>query len=408
MTAGGTSRRNPQRRAIVFVNQATGYITIDIINEFARVFDEVALITGSIRVQDIPLDPRVRVSNISRYERGSPRRKLRSWIVGTVQILWLLLTEYRRYEIFYITVPPFAYLLSWFLPQRFSLLVFDVYPDVLKIYDISEGNLIYRIWAHLNKRLFKRAYRIFTIGEGMAALLRGYTAGDNLQVIPLWTGLTKAAPLPKRQNEWLRRLGLQDKFIVMYSGNIGYTHNVDALVDIALKMSNDGDVRFLIVGRGERADHIRSIIEQKSISNITMLPFQPDDVLVQSLAAADLGVVVLDERTANVSVPSKIYNLEAVGVPLLCIASPESELKRHVEGHQNGCCFSAEELSSIIRFIREMRENPERRRALAENSREASRFYTMENAKRFARAYLSSDGDTAVRVFRPEGSACEG
>jgi hypothetical protein len=48
-------------RRIVFINQATGYLTIDVINSFTGDFDEIALITGSIRVQDIPLDKKSRL-----------------------------------------------------------------------------------------------------------------------------------------------------------------------------------------------------------------------------------------------------------------------------------------------------------------------------------------------------------
>ena len=63
-------------RKIVFINQATGYLTIDIVHAFVNSghFTDVALIAGSIRVQDIPLDKRVFWSKISLYDRGNPRR----------------------------------------------------------------------------------------------------------------------------------------------------------------------------------------------------------------------------------------------------------------------------------------------------------------------------------------------
>ena len=85
---------------IVFINQATGYLTIDIINEFIKEYDEVVLITGSIRVQDIHPDRRVKVDYITRYNRGSNIRKLSSWLIGTLQIYYLLSVKYRKYEKF--------------------------------------------------------------------------------------------------------------------------------------------------------------------------------------------------------------------------------------------------------------------------------------------------------------------
>ncbi|MGQ3088141.1 hypothetical protein, partial [Flavobacterium sp.] len=85
-----------KKKKIVFINQATGYLTIDIINEFAKDYDEVALIAGSIRVQDIPLDRKVKWSKITKYDRGNPKKKFLSWLIGTIQIFFLLLFRYRR------------------------------------------------------------------------------------------------------------------------------------------------------------------------------------------------------------------------------------------------------------------------------------------------------------------------
>lgn len=71
---------------IVFINQATGYLTIDIVNAFAGKFDEVVLITGSIRVQDTYLKPGIKIVQIARYNRGSNLKKAFSWIVASFQI----------------------------------------------------------------------------------------------------------------------------------------------------------------------------------------------------------------------------------------------------------------------------------------------------------------------------------
>ena len=215
---------------IIFINQASGYLTIDIINAFAQYCEKVVLIAGSIRVQDIALNENVKCERITKYNRGNPAKKFFSWLIGTIQILFLLLFKYRQYEIFYFTIPPFAYLLSLILPNKFSILVFDVYPDVLKIYGISRKSLIYRLWEKWNVKLFFKAHRIFTIGEKMAELIMQYTERERITIIPLWTGLTDAKPVCKEENKWLRELGLTDKFIVEYSGNIGYTHNVEVVV----------------------------------------------------------------------------------------------------------------------------------------------------------------------------------
>lgn len=377
-------------RKIVFINQATGYLTIDIVNAFAESgrFTKVALIAGSIRVQDVELDERVTHSKICLYDRGSPRRKLLSWLRGTWQIFWLLVTRYRNYEVFYVTIPPFAYLLSVVLRRRFSVLVFDVYPDVLQIYDIRPSHVFYRLWGRINRVLFRKAHCVFTIGEGMAKLLSQYVVAEKITVIPNWTGLRTVRLIEKGDNVFVSENGLSSRFIVQYSGNIGYTHNVELLLDVAEHMRDESDIFFLIIGRGEKFDLIRESARQRGLVNCLVLPFQPDNILNFTLAAADLGVVLLDERTAHVSVPSKIYNLQAVGVPILAVADVTSELAFHVNRHGNGACFASSDISSIVAFIKEVRNDERLHLMLKKKSLEASRHYTHANATLYVETYL--------------------
>jgi glycosyltransferase involved in cell wall biosynthesis len=377
-------------RKIVFINQATGYLTIDIINAFVNSgsFSDVALITGSVRVQDIQLNDRVYLSKIALYDRGNPKKKFFSWLKGTFQVFYLLLTRYRHYEVFYITIPPFAYLLSLIVRNRFSILVFDVYPDVLQIYNIKPSHALYRMWSRWNKRLFKQAYRIYTIGEGMARLLDQYTDRSKISIIPNWTGLTQVKEIKKNENFFIRQHQLDGKFIVQYSGNIGYTHNVEVLVDIAYEMRDDTDVFFLIIGRGEKFNAIKDRVEQYQLKNCSLLTFQPDNVLNYTLSAADLGVVLLDDKTAHVSLPSKIYNLQAVGVPILGIADTNSELAIHLENHNNGSCFNPRDTQGIIRFITEMKADKNAHEQLKEKSRVAGKRYTMLNALEYVKIYV--------------------
>lgn len=375
-------------RKIVFINQATGYLTIDIINAFAKNFDETALITGSIRVQDIPLNPNVKISNIAKYDRGNTRKKMLSWLIGTVQIFFHLLFKYRGYEIFYITIPPSAYLLSLILPNKFSILVFDVYPDVLKIYNINESKWIYRAWTGWNKKLFKKAHRLYTIGEGMKNLLAQYTDAKNIFIIPNWSGLTKIKPVAKSENQFVIQNNLQDKFIVQYSGNIGYTHNVELLVEVAKMMKEYTDIVFLIIGRGDRVNHIKNLIQEYKLDNCVMMPFQPDETLNFSLAAADLGVVILDEKTAHASVPSKIYNLQAVGVPILAIASLDSEINEHINKYVNGETFAQNDLEGAKNFILKCKSDKDYLKKISDNSVTASKDFSMDNVNKYYEHYV--------------------
>lgn len=376
-------------RRIVFVNQATGYLTIDIINRFADEFDSTALIAGSIRVQDVELNKKVKWAKIARYNRGNPIKKFLSWLLATIQIFFLLLFRYRRYEIFYITIPPTAYLLSLLLPNKFSVLVYDIYPESLKIHKIKDSNWIFRLWAMCNKKLFKKAHRIFTIGDGMKNILGKYVNHEKILVIYNWSGFTEIKPVAQDINPFIKAQSLSGKFIVEYSGNIGYTHNLETLLEVARKFREDPQIVFLIIGRGERFHHMKDFVHTNQLHNCKLLPFQPDSEIQNSLSAANVSIVILDERVASYSIPSKTYNLLAIGSAFLVIGSPEAELAKFVENYDIGRTFSQKDILGIVEFIKELKEDSKIIDHYKKNALKASSCFTYHNAGKYLEYYLS-------------------
>ena len=380
---------NQNTREIVFINQATGYLTIDIVNAFASKFDAVALISGSVRIQDIPLNQSVKCKKIIKYNRGNPLKKFISWIIGTFQIFWLLRTRFRDYDIFYFTVPPTAYLLSLILPNRFSILVFDIYPDSLKVFKVKESNFLYTRWQKWNTILFSRAYRIYTLGKAMKKELLKYTDPEKIITINNWSGLTKLNPVSKQDNPFVQTHHLSDKFIVSYSGNIGHTHNVESIVYLAEELIKHEKIVFVIIGRGKRVDVIRQLIKAKGLTNCILLPFLPDDEIQFSLSAADVSIVILDEKVAGYSIPSKTYNLLAVGSAFMCIGSEESELAGFVAEHNIGKSFTQHNITGMIEYLLELSVNSELLNTYKKNSLKISKDFTSKNAELYLKYYLA-------------------
>jgi hypothetical protein len=376
------------RRKIVFINQATGYLTIDIINEFAKEFDEVALITGSIRIQDTCLNKKVKVSYIIKYNRGNTLKKTLSWLIGTIQILLLLIIVYRKFERFYFTIPPTAYLLALNLKTTFSVLIYDLYPDALITLGFRKQHALYRWWAKRNKKLFTHAYKIFTISEKMKTGILQYTDKKNIHVIPNWSAFSGSKLVKKENNKLIAHYKLQEKFIVQYSGNIGMTHKIEVLIEVAELFRSSDEVVFLIIGRGERLYQISQMIRERNLLNCIILPFRKDDELYDSLCAADLAVVTLDDKTPDISVPSKTYNIMAAGLPIMAIAAENSEITNLINMHQNGKTFDKSDLDGMCAFINELKRNPDYKKYLSDNSLKAVQKYTISNAKEYCETYL--------------------
>ncbi len=374
-------------KKIVFINQATGYLTIDTINEFTKSFDNVALITGSIRVQDDELDTKVKISKIVKYNRGSSIKKALSWLIGTVQILFLLLFKYRDYERVFYSIPPTAYLLPLSHVKRFSIIIYDLYPEALKINGIDDGNLIYKWWVKRNAKVFPKAHKIYTLSEEMKKGVLNYSPNSKVSVIANWSAFSGHKPITKGNNKIVTREGLHSKFIVQYSGNIGTTHNVETIVELAELLQNEKDILFQIIGRGVRTQNIAKEISEKNLLNCSLLPFRADEELYESLCASDISIVTLDDRTADVSIPSKTYNLMAAGIPILAIAKENSGVAKIVSNYNIGVSFEKHQLGKMKDFILKAKKDPNYRQAMAQNAQKASMDFSRINATEYLNCY---------------------
>ena len=373
-------------KKVVLVNQSSGYLMVDIVNAYAKHYDEVVLLAGSIKVLERPLNEKVRVRHIMSYYRNSSMSRILSWLWGSIQVFFLLLFKYRKFETIFVTNPPFAYLTGLILKRNFSVIVYDTYPDALKNIGISENNPIYTAWEGMNRMIFGKAKNIFTLSESMALQLSEYVPKERITVIPNWSGSTKFGPVSREENPFIADNKLERKFVVLYSGNIGYTHNVEVLTEVAEKLKEETDICFLFIGEGRKKEELVKIAKQKNLDNCRFMTWQSPDILPFSLSAADLGVVTLNDTTAQLSVPSKTYNLMAAGVALLSISPETSELAQLIQDHKNGRNFNAGQTMEIVDFILQCRNNRKELSVMSENSLKASKKYTYSNAELYLKS----------------------
>ena len=385
------SAQKIEDRQVVIINQASNYLTVGLCNAFEEKFQTVHLITGSLHIQGEELTSSVNVRWINHWIEKPARKKLLSYLKACIKIYWLLLFRYRKFEVIFVSLPPMAYLLSIILPQRCSMLIWDVYPDVFKITGFKETHPLYRTWGWLNGIAFKKAYRLFTIGERMAGLLKKYAPSDKILVTPIWSIFQENGKVSKKENPFIEEHKIRDKFIVQYSGNIGLTHNVEVMVELAALMKTHSDILFQIIGRGPRQPHLKALVEERNLPNCQFLPFQSDEMFPYSLSAADVGVVILDSVTAKGSVPSKSYNLMSYGIPALYIASDDSELHDYAVKYQHAKCVDHDNLEEAVQFILQLRNSSELYARYADHAVAASEHYRRSNADAIVALYLDDD-----------------
>lgn len=373
-------------RTAILVNQSTGYLTVDICNAFAEKYERVILLAGKVNTQARRLSEKVEVINITPYDKSGIIKRFRTWLKGADDIDKFLDNFKEEADILYFTNPPISYRKAASRPGRFAIVEYDIYPDILR--NVFCPEFIIQRLGNKKREICKSSQGMITIGEAMKMQLSAYHNIAHISVIHNWSGYDgEIEHIENKDNEFARKLGLVDKFTVMYSGNIGLTHSVETLLDVAARMKEDEDIRFLIIGAGGRKEELQHIANQRNLDNVVFHDFLPADKMKYSFSIASLGVVTLNEKTAHSSVPSKTYNLLSYGIPLLNIAPPHSELGELIEHYECGCSFTDKNPEDIVEFIRHCRNDADYHKFLSENALEASKSFTVENAKLYTEIF---------------------
>ena len=368
---------------ITIINQDSGYLMIDIANAFVEKGHDVRLVAGRVVGRNIPLHESVKRTKIIQYKRESTFSRLYTWILGTIQILFLIWFKFPKDRLLIVSNPPLAPLLTVFCRNRVDILIYDVYPDALHEMDIiSSQHFIVKMWSYFTEKAFRKADRIITITHGMKSVLNKYASGKNIEVIPLWSDTNFLKPIPKPENKFIKKNKLSNKFIILYSGNIGVSSNVNTIVDLA-KNTESQDIMYVIIGEGARKSQIVSRIESENILNCMVLPWQDACMLKYSLAAADISIVTSTQKGTSLSVPSKLFSILAVGSPVLCFSTKGSELEAIIKKHRFGKSFLPESLNKAIQFIESVKNDAEMAEKFSTNALSTAKLFSSQNAYKF-------------------------
>ena len=372
---------------IIFLNQETGPLLIDMINVFAENNIIIILYTGEIIKTSTDLNPRVKVRKLCKYRKNNNLNRLFTWSLYFLQSFICLIYDLNKdTKIYFSSNPPFAPFLSLLFKNKAYIHVYDVYPDaLLALPYVTKSSIVYKLFLYLNKKVFKKARKVFTPSYGMKEMLMKSTIENKIKIIPWWADTEFIKPIKKEENNFILEHKLNDKFIVMYSGNLGLTHNIEKVLNAALLLKDEIDLKFVIIGGGPKKKVVNIFEKKHNLENLLVLPFQDANILPYSLTASDVSIV-LDSFSSNdggestASIPSKVYYLMSAGSVIYAEADKESELNRLINLYDIGVCDDKKDAQKMIEFIGLCRNNKKKFMDFQSNSRKASLDFTKRNA----------------------------
>ncbi|MGR3766032.1 glycosyltransferase family 4 protein [Rossellomorea sp. NS-SX7] len=198
---------------------------------------------------------------------------------------------------------------------------------------------------------------VIVVGNDMKQTLQKRFEGKDIPkhvVINNWTDEDEIIPLSKDEPNikcFLEEHGLEDKFIVMYSGNIGLYYDLENIIKVSQHFKEYKDLAFVFIGEGAVKSEMQSYVVDNNITNVHFLPYQPKEFIKYSLNTADVHLVVNQKGIKGVSVPSKIYGVMAAGKPILGVLEKDSEAEILISKSNCGHIVEPQNYDEIIEKI---------------------------------------------------------
>jgi len=276
-----------------------------------------------------------------------------------------------------LTDPPIIGIAAWLAGLRFQaplVMAFqDVFPEVTVLMEDFHSDAINGALQAVNEFLVRRAARSIVIGDTMRRRLienKG-ASPDRTVVISNWADTSAIQPGP-RHNVFSKNHDLDDKFVVMHSGNLGLSQSLETLVDAAALLRDVPDVRVVFQGEGVKKSELEQRAQSLGLTNVMFLPFMPKDRLGESFAAADVFVVSLQRGLAGYIVPSKLYGILASGRPFIAAVEESCEVASIATGHDCGIVVEPGHPQALADAIRVCRADRTRLARLGANARAIS------------------------------------
>lgn len=220
----------------------------------------------------------------------------------------------------------------------------DIYPEIAIAFGVPFlVTPLRRLLFWLRDISLRAATANVVLGQLPARLVlsRGVSS-DGVTIIHNWSDEDDIVPVAHADNMLRQAWGLDDKFVVGYSGNLGRTHEFLTMLSASERLRNDHRIVFLVIGAGHQNDSLAREVKARGLDrSYLFVPYQDAAVLKYSLGVADVHWISLRPQYEGLIVPSKFYGIAAAGRPMISIGSKKGELSSLVEKHQ--CGFAIEE-----------------------------------------------------------------
>lgn len=337
-----------------------------------------------IRKDSVPASLKIEAAPV--YDRSSKSKRLLSWLKYLIASSRFILRAKEGDAFILVTNPPLLGIWFWLVSvikkRPYVLLVYDIHPDALiQNGFLSSTSMIVKVWRWLNAKVYRDAQKIITLGDIMAKRLSTQFAVKSGQVeaIPPWVDVNFIRPLTYEDNPLSVEFNPDGKTVILYSGNMGISHDIDSMLEAALLLRDREDILFVFIGLGEKWNEAKLFPKKHSLGNVKVFPFQTEDRLPNTITLGAISLVALDQGMEELMVPSKVFYYLAAGSSIIGICQGQNELQNVIGKSECGICIPPQSPIQLAQEISSLVDNRSRMLGFQKNARKAAvKYYSRE------------------------------
>lgn len=235
----------------------------------------------------------------------------------------------------------------------------DLQPDAAAGLGMVKSQSLVRALYWLEKVAYTHAKRVSGISPGMLRAFTRKNVSEKKQIyFPNGVHLPALADLPAAGLFRAANGFSKDDFLVVYSGNMGVKQGLEILIEAARLFKNKR-VRIVLCGEGNQREKLEEMVREHRLSNVVMLPLQPDQGYRQLLVDADVCVVTQQAGSGDAFFPSKLLMTLAFGKTVLTVADESSALAHAVNEGKFGVNVIPGKVELLASAVDQMADKPE-------------------------------------------------
>jgi len=291
-------------------------------------------------------------------------------VTSTLQVLLL-----RRPDLYVIVSPPLllgmaAWLVSTLKRASYVFHVQDLQPDAAVGLGMLRAGWFTRVLYWLEAFAYRHATRVSGISEEILNAFRAKGVPEaKLILFPNGAVLPDDSRIPARGQFRAKNGFAADEFFAIYAGNLGVKQGLNILLDAAEQLRGSDKIRIVICGDGAERAALEKSMEDRRLTNVSMLPLHFGLDYQELLADADVSLITQQSGSGNAFFPSKLLVTLAHGSPVVTVADDKSALARAVAEGRFGVNLRPGQAEQLATTFRELAQDRERLRQWSHNGR---------------------------------------